>query len=108
MSILEQEEPPLFKTANKNFVFLKIEEDEDSKITDQAKSSMAARLAKQLVVSKLEDKIEIANAVLSFALTFLFAISAQYENPIIPYMIYIELPILLLLAVDYFLFFYIS
>lgn len=34
MSILESEEPPLFKTANKAFVFRKIEEDEDSKITD--------------------------------------------------------------------------
>ena len=34
MSILEQEDPPLFKTANKNFVLMKIEEDDDSKVTD--------------------------------------------------------------------------
>lgn len=108
MSILEQEEPPLFKTASKQYVFMKIEEDEDSKITDQNKTSLAARLQKYLISTKLEDKIEILNAVLSFTLTLIYAISTYFKSGTVPYMVYFELPILLLLLADYLFLFYIA
>ena len=58
--------------------------------------------------SKLDDKIEYTNAGLSFLLTLLYAISTYFPNGEIPGMVYFELPILLLLTLDWLLFFYMS
>lgn len=58
--------------------------------------------------TKLEDKIEYTNALLSFSLTLLYAISTYFPSPVIPGFVYVELPILTLLSLDWLLFFYMS
>lgn len=78
MSILKDEEPPLFKTADFTFTKRKIEEDDDIKKSETVKTSLAMRLTRYLVATKAEDLIEIINAFVSFWLAFFFAIDTYY------------------------------
>lgn len=55
MSILRDEEPPLFKASDFAFTKRKIEEDEDTKKSDILKISIAMRLTRYLAISKTED-----------------------------------------------------
>jgi hypothetical protein len=55
MSILRDEEPPLFKTSDFNFTKRKLEEDEDIKKSEILKISIAMRLTRYLAISKTED-----------------------------------------------------
>ena len=74
MSILKDEEPPLFKTADFTFTKRKIEEDDDIKKSETVKTSLAMRLTKHLVTSRTEDAIEIINAIVSWTLTIFYAV----------------------------------
>src|SRR5438477_63059 len=53
MSILKDEEPPLFKTSDFTFTKRKIEEDDDIKKSETVKTSLAMRFTKHLVTSRL-------------------------------------------------------
>ena len=55
MSILREEEPPLFKTSDFTYTKRKIEEDEDIKKSDIVKTSLAMRLTKYLISTRTED-----------------------------------------------------
>lgn len=55
MSILKDEEPPLFKSSDFAFIKRKIEEDEDIKKSEILKTSIAMRLTRYLALSKTED-----------------------------------------------------
>jgi len=107
MFILQEEEPPLFKTSDQNFIKRKIEEDEDIKKSEVIKTSIALRLTKYLVTTRTEDGIEFINAILSFILTIFFALDT-YPNGTSGVIQYIELVIVIYLSADYLLFFYIS
>jgi hypothetical protein len=44
MSILDSEEPPLFKTASRAYVIGKLQEEEESHMTDQKQHTFAVRI----------------------------------------------------------------
>jgi len=99
----------LFNTANRNFVLRKVEDEEDMKMTESSRgTSFASRVSKYLVMTQLDDKLEMCNAIGSIMLTVLFACGTYYESPRVVWMTYVEFPILLYLWFDFFLFFYIS
>jgi potassium large conductance calcium-activated channel subfamily M alpha protein 1 len=77
-------------------------------MTDQKQHMLANRIRRFLIASKLSDKLEFVNAILSFILTLLYAISTYWENSIIPNIVYFEMPILIYMLSDYLLNFYIS
>lgn len=107
MSILKDEEPPLFKTSDYTFTKRKIEEDENIKKSEIVKTSISMRITKYLATSRIEDVIEILNAICSFLLTLFFAVDTyNYETPIA--LQYLELIIIIYLFLDFLLFFYIS
>jgi len=65
------------------------------------------RLAKYLAKTRSDDIIEIINAFLSFILTFFFALDTYYDGtPEV--IVFSEYAILMLLTLDYLLFFFIS
>ena len=107
MSLIRDEEPPLFKTSDQNFTKRKIEEDQDIKKSEVIKTSIALRLTKYLVTTRTEDAVEFLNAGLSFILTLFFALDT-YPNGTSDVIQYIELVIVIYLSADYILFFYIS
>jgi hypothetical protein len=106
MSILRDEEPPLFKTSDFTFTKRKIEEDEDIKKSDIVKTSISMRLTKYLVTTRTEDAIEIINAIASLTLTLFFAVDTYKGAPTA--LAYVEFIIVVYLALDFLLFFYIS
>jgi hypothetical protein len=77
-------------------------------MTDQKQHMLANRIRRFLIASKMSDKLEFVNAILSFILTLLYAISTYWENSIIPNIVYFEMPILLYMLSDFLLNFYIS
>ena len=107
MSIIKDEEPPLFKTADANFTKLKIEEDEDLKKSEVIKTSIALRLTKYLVKNRIEDVIEFINAGLSFLIALFFALDTYPGGPYLIQSI-AEIVIAVYLTADFLLFFYIS
>jgi len=108
MSVWQDEEELLFKTADGNFTKRKIEEDEDIKKNENFKASFAVMVAKKLATSWAEDTIEILNAIISIIMTMFYALDTYFDNNTPEPIKIIELILLVYLFMDYLLFFIIS
>ena len=115
MSLVLTEESPLYKMTDFNYTIMRIEDEEDSTNNDQHRASFASYLQKKFSQSRIDDKLEIANAAFSVAFAVGFAIESYYANvPMIMQGVsstpqYIEIADILLIIIllaDWLLFFY--
>lgn len=80
MSILKDEEPPLFKSSDFTFAKRKIEENENIKKSDNIKFSIPMKITRYLSRQKgINDMIEVVNALTSFTLVVLFAANNYHD-----------------------------
>jgi len=113
MSLILNDEQPLFKMADFNYTKRKIDEDEDISNNADSKTSFASNLRKKLAEKKIDDALEIINFVLSFTMACTYAIETYYESiesivsliPETPILIdIIEIILILLMICDWLLF----
>ena len=105
MSVITDEQSPLFLTTNQTYVHAQVEkyEDVNPSRTDDERPSLVKSLARRL--SKVEEQLEINNAVASAGLSFLFVLTTYgYEAKKDPIIMYIELVIVMDLILDWLLF----
>lgn len=114
MSLVIEEEPPLFKMADFSYTKRKIEEEEEVQKNEQYKSSLASKLQKIISNSKLDDYLEFLNAVISFLMACIFAVESNFhlndprlELRSLVWLEYIEIGLMLLIIADFLLFFFI-
>ena len=115
MSLLIEEEPPLFKMADFSYTKRKIEEEEEVQKNEQYKSSLASKLQKFISNSKLDDYLEFLNAVISLLMACIFAVESNFhlndpreeQGRRLIWLEYIEIGLMLLIIADFLLFFFI-
>ena len=79
MSIVREDESPLFKTANKNYMTIKIDEMEEGKIIgDEKEQNFSIVVAKYISLNGLDDKLEYLNAGASVILAICFAVETYF------------------------------
>lgn len=115
MSLVINEESPLFK--NNDFIYMKnkIEEDDDVQKGDQMRNTLASHVRRYFHQNNIILLIEIANGVFSFLLALTFMIGTYYDemNPrdemVQPRWLRLgEIILILILAADYLVNFFIS
>lgn len=98
----------MFKTANPAYVAYKIDEAEEGKVEDK-QTSLANKIRSYLIVTRLDDKQELVNAILSLVFSLIFAIETYFpKGEPVPGLVYVFLPILSWLTLDWLLNLYIS
>ena len=114
MALVIDEEPPLFKMADLTYTNRKIEEEEDFQKKEMSKTSIAMRIQKYLGPNFF-DFLEIFNAVISFVLASFFAVNTYFnkdprsiDEAIPEWTELAELVVMILLVIDYLIFFFIS
>jgi hypothetical protein len=80
MSLIVEDESPLYKMADFNYTIMRIEEEEDNANSEQHKTSFASQLQKKFAISGIDDVLELSNAVFSFFFAILFVMDTQYDN----------------------------
>lgn len=74
MSLVISDEQPLFKMADFAYTKRKIEEEEDIQKAEQSKTSIASRVQKYMAANRIDDYLEVFNALVSFLMYTIFAI----------------------------------
>ena len=116
MSLVITDDQPLFKMADFSYTKRKIEEEEDISKNQESKSSIASRVAKYMNQTHLDDYAEICNAFFSFLFYCLYAIGTFCDkaNPLHDecsepaWMELAEIMIMVIICIDYLLFFFVS
>ena len=122
---MKDEESTLFKGLDPIYIQRKIQEAEEAQQLQQSELSklafnsqgqivagkqlpLSTRLAKYITKTRTDDIIEALNALLSFLLTFFFAMDTYYQggSPLI--ITYCEYVIMILSTLDFLLFFFID
>jgi len=116
MSLVISDESPLYKMADYNYTKRKIDEEEDVSNSEMNKTSLASLVQKKLAANKIDDLLELLNAIFSFMLALTFAIETYYHDPysyiigenMVPvWMEVCDTILMALLIADYLVFFYI-
>ena len=79
MSLVLNEDSPLFK--NNDFIYMKnkIEEDDDVE-KDKMRNTLASYVRRYFIQNNINIFIEIANGIFSLALAFTFMIGTYYDE----------------------------
>lgn len=123
--VMKDEESTLFKGLDPIYIQRKIQEAEEAQQLQQSELSklafnsqgqivagkqlpLSTRLAKYITKTRTDDIIEAVNALLSFLLTFFFAMDTYYTggSPLI--ITYCEYVIMIMATLDFLLFFFID
>jgi hypothetical protein len=83
MSLVLNDETPLFKMSHGTYAKRKIEEEEDYQNNEHAKKSFASWLSKQMQHHKIDDVLEIFNVLVSILVYGAF-IFGTYHDPACP------------------------
>lgn len=80
MSLVVNEESPLFKMNDIIYMKNKIEEDDDVQKGDQMRNTLAAHVRRYFDQNRVNVFIEIANGIFSFMLALTFMIGTYYDD----------------------------
>jgi hypothetical protein len=115
MSLVYNDEAPLFKMAYATYAKRKIDEEEDLQNTEHSKKSFASFVQKWLRNNQIDDFLEIFNGFISILTYITFAIHTYYdeadptEEHKLPNSIkFAEIVLLFITMTDFLLFFLIS
>jgi hypothetical protein len=78
MSIVREDESPLFKTADKNYMAIKIDEMEEGKVLDDNEPNFSVVVARYVSLNQYDDMIEYINVAASTIYTFSFAVESYF------------------------------
>ena len=79
MSLVLNDETPLFKMSHGTYAKRKIEEEEDFQNNEHAKKSFASWLSKQMTHHRIDDYLEIFNVVISLSVYAAFAFGTFHD-----------------------------
>lgn len=120
LTLVMNDEPPLYKMSEEANIQRKIEEEEDVQKEQQSKNSLSQRLRKYLQKHEIDDGIEIFNVFTSGLILVTFAIGTYYDdlNPnfkniegakrIPNWIKIVEIVLLMIYIADFLLFFFIA
>ena len=115
MSLVYNDEAPLFKMAYSTYAKRKIDEEEDLQNTEHSKKSFASLVQKWLRNNMIDDVLEIFNGFISVLMYITFAIHTYFDeaNPIAEFKLpnsvkLAEIVLIFIIAADFLLFFLIS
>lgn len=80
MSLVINEESPLFKMNDFIYMKNKIEEDDDVQKGDAQRNTVAAHVRRYFIQNNINILIEVSNALFSFMLALTFMIGTYYDD----------------------------
>jgi len=116
MSLVIDDDQPLFKMADLAYSKRKIEESEDISKNQQSQTSIASRVLKQMSQTHIDDYLEIFNGIISFMFYVVYAIGTFCDkaNPLMDdcqepsWMEFVEMSLMACIIADYLIFFFVS